>query len=261
MGLLLCVMSLLGADLFQDTFAEGNGAYQQGVYGDAVAAYERLVDSGVVDSAVFYNLGNSYFQAGDLGGAVANYERALQVAPGHILASENLGLVLKATERNLAKPGGRAWEETFLFWDDGLSKAMVWRLCILCWFLCWGCLIMRSWRGLAYGRSLAVILGIVAMFMGLSVYAKTWPAVYAVARDEAVAVRFGKDTRQAIRFELFAGDRVLIDGEDGDWLRVMTVDKERGWVEASSMVVVGPPYSGFSDVVVDEAGREKDGIE
>lgn len=247
-GLLISMMSLLGADLFQDTFNSANTHYQNQDYAAAIQDYERLIASGVVAEEVFYNLGNAFHHAGDPGAAIANYERVLHLNPNHLLARENLGLVLKTTERNLAKPGGRPWEETLLFWDDGLHLNTVFYATIIFWLLSWLCLMMRHWRGLPYGRGLASVLGIVALLCLLSTYAKIYPTQYAVAQDETVPVRYGTDLSQAVRFELHAGDRVLIDGQEADWLRIVTVDEERGWVPKDAMALAGPPYGSMDNV-------------
>src|SRR4051812_44427531 len=50
-------------------FDNANRLYEQGKFGDAAAAFEKLVQSGHVSEAIYYNWGNALFKAGNLGRA------------------------------------------------------------------------------------------------------------------------------------------------------------------------------------------------
>ena len=74
-------------------FNEGNAAYRQGRYEDAIAAYNKVLAGGVRSSAVYYNLGNSYYRTGKLGFAILNYERSLRLDPANDDTRHNLRFV------------------------------------------------------------------------------------------------------------------------------------------------------------------------
>ena len=69
-----------------------NDLYEGGQYLQAAQAYQQLVDLGVVDSALFYNLGNAHFKQGDYGQAIVNHRRAQQLAPRDPDVAANLAL-------------------------------------------------------------------------------------------------------------------------------------------------------------------------
>ena len=76
------ITMLIAASAFDETFDRATDAYHAGDYPSAVVSLEQLVDQGVVEAPVFFNLGNAYYRQGMLAPAIANYERALQVEPG-----------------------------------------------------------------------------------------------------------------------------------------------------------------------------------
>lgn len=80
------------ADLAAD-FQEANTLYEQGDYPAAIDAYGALVDEGVENADLYYNLGNAYYKTNDLGRAVLYYERSLRRRPRNADTRDNLELV------------------------------------------------------------------------------------------------------------------------------------------------------------------------
>jgi len=234
---------MLGADAYEANFLRGSAAYEAGDYPAAIHAYQQLVDSNVVDPVVFYNLGNAYFRNGDLGRAIANYERALQLEPGMDAAKHNLANALRLTERSLARPRPPEWQQALFFWHDGLAPGTVRRAALGLWVLFWAMLALRLWRPLPYLRLGAGGVLALAMLFGASSWIKASPTPLAVAVADTVPVRFGTSEAETVRFELHAGDRVLVDRIEDAWMRVTTAGGERGWARAEDLELVGPPYS------------------
>ena len=67
-----------------------NQNYEEGKYTEAAEIYETMVNAGVVDDTVYFNLGNSYYKQGDLGRAILNYRRAQVLDPRDSAIAENL---------------------------------------------------------------------------------------------------------------------------------------------------------------------------
>jgi tetratricopeptide (TPR) repeat protein len=64
-----------------DGFDAANKLYEEGKFSEAAAAYGKLVQSGTVSSAVYFNLGNAFFKSGQLGEALAAYRDAEWISP------------------------------------------------------------------------------------------------------------------------------------------------------------------------------------
>ena len=94
------IATLLGCLLFalfaqaqpQETFVAANKNYQDGLFAEAAAQYQKLVDDGFASSILFYNLANAQYRLGEIGPAIYNYNRALKADPKNTEASHNLEL-------------------------------------------------------------------------------------------------------------------------------------------------------------------------
>ncbi|MCP4641049.1 MAG: tetratricopeptide repeat protein [bacterium] len=239
---------LISGTAFNQTFDRATEAYSEKDYGLAVETLERLVEEGVEDPALFYNLGNAYYRMDRLGPAIANYERVLRLSPGFESAEHNLVQCYMKTSRRLERPLPPDWEQSLLFWHYHLSRGTTLAAAILCWLACWGVLAIRqfTWRRAAgpprYLRRAALALALASVAFSGSAWVKAQPATLAVASDVTVPVHFGRDEGETVRFELFEGDRVTADSRSGDWVRVTTATGDRGWARASAFTFVGPPY-------------------
>lgn len=223
-------------------YTQANAAYTAQRYNEAVQQYEAIMAQGAADAPLFYNLGNAYFRQGQLAPAIANYERALQLDPRMREAEANLKYALAATSRNLARPLRDRWEESLLFWDDRLRPGEVRWLALACWAGAWAVLLWRAADRRRYQVSAAVLLFLAAGALTASLYAKSYPMPLAVAMQDDLEVRTGANPADTVRYTLKAGDRVRVETEDNGWLRVATVDGERGWAPADAFVQTGPPY-------------------
>lgn len=71
-------------------FAEGNKAYQEKNYDEAIKIYEALLRQNWESPDLEYNLGNAWYKKGSNGRAILHYERTLLQAPNHKEAQQNL---------------------------------------------------------------------------------------------------------------------------------------------------------------------------
>ncbi len=238
--------------VYDATFEQGNEAYQQGDYTQAIQSYEQLIYSGVAEPEVFYNLATAYYREGRVGAAVVNYERALYLQPEFGAARDNLGRVLRDTERNLPRPVTSSFMQNMV-WNSKLSSRSLLIVTSISWIAFWSLLFLRLWRPLPYLRLVAAVFLFVAVVNGTAAYGRVQPSPLAVAIEERVPARFGTSDSEQVRFELYEGDRVLIDRIEGDWIRVVTASGERGWVRFSQLLEVGPP---FRTLTADNRNRE-----
>lgn len=256
MTVLAIVCLIHGATVFNSAFDRANAAYLEDDFQAAINGYEQLVSDGVTDADLFYNLGNAYYRVGRLGPAIANYERALHLRPGFESAERNLAQCLGETQRQLSAPLPPPWQQALLFWHSGLTPKTSLVVALACWILVWALLAFRLKRQRPYLRRAAVISAVVAVMFGLSSWVKEHPPLLAVANDDNVPVRYGIGPDETLRFELFAGDRVLVERRADGWVRVATAGGERGWVEEDELTLVGPPYQRPPDASADrEEGR------
>ena len=96
--LLLAVSPALAEDP-SALFDAGNKLYEQGKYGEAAAAYLRLLERGDRSAAVYFNLGNACFKSGQIGRAILAYREAARVTPRDPDLRANLQFARKSGSR------------------------------------------------------------------------------------------------------------------------------------------------------------------
>jgi tetratricopeptide (TPR) repeat protein len=92
-GLLLCLTTAQAQD---ESFQKAQAAYDDGRYAEAVLLYERLIDSGIDNPEVHYNLANACFKDSDLPKAVSHYRTAWYNLPRDPDIKANLHFALNA---------------------------------------------------------------------------------------------------------------------------------------------------------------------
>jgi tetratricopeptide (TPR) repeat protein len=74
----------------RETFERANQLYLAGNYTAATSLYEQLVDKGVTNPDLFFNLANTYSQTGSSEQAAEYYARAAELAPRDALIVSHL---------------------------------------------------------------------------------------------------------------------------------------------------------------------------
>ena len=80
----------------KQSFYQANSDYKEGKYGVAIENYVKIINSGLENGNLYYNLGNSYFKEGKLGKAIFSYEKAKFFIPNDSDLKSNYDYVLSA---------------------------------------------------------------------------------------------------------------------------------------------------------------------
>jgi tetratricopeptide (TPR) repeat protein len=233
----------------RELFEAANVSASRGDYETAISNYHRLVESGVRDPDVYFNLATAFAQAGDYPRAILNYERALERRPGDDQTEENLRTAEKTLEERRAESEGEATIQRSIsmsdaiyspFTEDALAVVLV-----ASNFVFFGCLAwiwaMRRRRGRLLGLAIGAgfVLGFCAL--GLGVKAGMFrDGVRAVAIGDRVILREGPDEDARIRGEARGGDRAEVLAFDRDFVKLRVVSGAEGWANAGSVGLVDP---------------------
>ncbi|MFP4190475.1 MAG: tetratricopeptide repeat protein [Candidatus Hydrogenedentota bacterium] len=224
------------------TFARGVEAYEDEDYAAAAQQFQLLVAEGVREAPVFYNLAHAFHQQGRLGPAIANYERALQHNPHFAQARRSLRHALAQTEQGLVPPEKPAWRQALLTAQSRLAPATTVWLAVGFWGLFWGAMAACIWRSTRWIKVVAALSLLFAALFAAMGWVRHQPARVAVASVESVPVRYGIGEVSEVRFELHEGDRVTVDRQEDEWIRIESVEGGRGWAPQYAFTLVGPPY-------------------
>ncbi|RME48000.1 MAG: tetratricopeptide repeat protein, partial [Deltaproteobacteria bacterium] len=230
----------------QDLFYEANKAYEAGDFEKAAEGYEKIIGQGYENGHVYFNLGNAYFRLGEIGRAIFAYRKAEAWIPRDADLRSNLKYAREMAKDELPPPERGRWLRRIFFWYDRSTTRELLYAAVLFNLLFWGLMIVRFFHrgeGLrwALGLSLAALL-LVLLSLGARVIAGR--SVEGVVIAEVATVRSGNGPNYTPRFELHAGAEFVVEGVEGDWVRIRLSNGGRGWVPHSAVALLDRPLPG-----------------
>jgi tetratricopeptide (TPR) repeat protein len=222
-------------------FQRANTAYFQGDYQGAARDYGLLIESGVDDPDVTYNLATAHARLGNYGQAIRYYERTLRLRPGDDDARAGLTKATDALGRATAEQEGEATLETRPSFTENLVRpfsenALAWLVLALD-ALAFGLLIafrfVRAEAGrLGLGVAIPIAFVLFALALGgLAIKSRVFAegeAAVVVGKDPVL--REGPDPRAAARSSVHEGERVEVLADDGQFVQVRFANGRAGWM-------------------------------
>lgn len=217
-------------------FDSANRLYEQGKFSDAASAYEKLVQSGSVSSALYFNLGNAYFKSGQLGHALAAYHRAEQLSPRDPEVRANLQFVRTQVQGPTLSPTGLQRRLASLSINEWATLTAV-----LFW-LSLSLLVLVQFRP-AWKQPLRNFLlssGVATLVVGACL-AVAWfngstPAAIVVARD--AVIHNGPLDEAPANLTVHDGAEMSVLDTKSDWLQVRLDGNRVGWLKREQVVLI-----------------------
>jgi tetratricopeptide (TPR) repeat protein len=240
--IVLAILSLRASDTeaqnheLEEGFFRANQAYKEGHYKEAAKGYEQLIQSGLRNGHIYYNLGNAYFRQNQVGRAILNYERARLLMPRDPDLNFNLRNARDQTQD--AIPESQSFMSMTFFWLDHLTLDEVF-LCfavlnVLFWTVVWIRLFFQ-WEWTYYlSITLLIFWAIAALCFGLKWY-QDRSDDRAVILQKEVRILAGPETADTVLFKLHEGTLVHCERSEDGWILVHLPDKKRGWVKAEAL--------------------------
>ncbi|QDV17123.1 Tetratricopeptide repeat protein [Gimesia panareensis] len=237
-------------------FKDANESYREGLslaktdvveakdlFLKAANKYQLLVDAGISNANLYFNLGNAYLQSDQLGRAIANYERALKLQPDNRQFQANLNaaetMVQTAdTPQELTGP-----DRNLLLKLENVNSILVKKVgpqaiilvLVLSSLTFWGLVI---WRTMGHHLSLwkfATLPGLLLMAALVSIYLQ---ADNTAQRGNAVVVEQhlqlhagdGEQFAEVAKLDSAEGHRVQTLAHRGSWTQIQTRRGQIGWV-------------------------------
>ena len=232
-------------DRAADLLADGNRLYEQGDYSGAASAYQHILDYGLRNEVVYYNLGNALFKLDRLGEAILAYERALRLDPGDREAAENLAYATSLTVDRAEREEPSFPVRAFLRLVNVTTVVEDAWLLLVAAYLLGGvgaaAILVRSRlarRALAYIG--VVLLAMTLWSGGALVYkdARIHGSRKGVVLAEKVDVLSGPSGENTSLFTVHEGLQVEIRNWREGWIQILLPNGLNGWVPASALGVV-----------------------
>lgn len=234
------VVAHAGAHESGEVFVNANAAYAAGEYGKAATLYRGLVERGIENGHLYYNLGNAYLRNGELGRAVAAYRRCQSLLPRDRDVVANLEFARKSARDAIEPPVPSPLARTLFFWHFAMSRHELLRATVLLNVLFFGLLsllLVRRRSELLRWSSFLVFLLLLACSGSILVHV-LYPVRVAVVVPQEVDVHSGVDSDSVVRFKLHAGTEVRVREERDGWVRIALPDGMQGWLESEHAEVV-----------------------
>ena len=224
------------------TKADGDQAYRDGDYQQAITLYEEVLTAGV-SADVYYNLGNAYYRMDDMAHAILNYERALLLSPGDADIRFNLQMARSHTSDKIAPET----EMFFVTWYRSLINLMSvdgWAyLSLVALALAIVLLLLYLFSRPLWLRKVGFFGGVFVLLFFLLGNLFGWQQKRAlVNRDGAVImssevlVKSTPADNGTDLFVLHAGTKVTVtDNTLPDWKEIRLPDGRKGWVFATDL--------------------------
>lgn len=222
-------------------FSKASLYYEATQYDEAIHQYRLLLQQGLESGPLFYNLGNCYLKKGQLGKALLNYERAKRLIPSDadLIANHQYA---RSFIKGSSSGDALAWHDKVFeglsgrFSPDGLtiSLSVIYTL-----FMLMLTIRIYSTRMRRYSSGVIVILFVLFILSSLSLYRKVSViGKEAIAMTDEVDVKLQPFEKAPLHFTLYEGTKVWILRTEGDWVKILTLNKKAGWVKASHIEVI-----------------------
>lgn len=197
--------------------------------------FQAVVDAGIENGQLYYNLGNTHLRLGEIGKAIADYRRALRLTPGDERLEANLRFARSLKRDHIAASGKRRLLQTMFFWHYSLPLRTRTIAAMIGYGLFW--LLLAAGRLSPRVRAGYPALLCLALWMALAVsVAVCLPSQSGstggvlVASD--VVVRKGNGEGYGPQFEqpLHEGVEFRVVELRGAWIRIELADGNQGWV-------------------------------
>ncbi len=226
-------------------FRQGNAAFQQGNYQQAIEFYQKILAAGYESGELYYNLGNAYFKTNQLGKARLFYERAQRLMPDDEALKENLLILQSRLIDKIEKP-----PRFFLsVWWESLLKAfslnvLAWLLIAFFWLTVLSLAFHLYWkkqRKQDRGRPLVLLSLVLLLFSGVLFADKAYRfenEKYGVILKPSVTV-FSEPRDQSTEiFVIHEGTKVMILRTSHEWFEIKLEDGKTGWVPQNTLEII-----------------------
>lgn len=232
------------AETPEEIFHRGNTAYERGDYAAAAEAYRTVIQYGVKDARVEYNLGNAAFKLSRLGEAILHYQRAYRMSPTDPDIAANLRLARSRCFDEVNEPETAAAVRAFRSLQDRIGPdRQAWAGLALFWGLA-GIVAWRTSR--PGGWSPAWGWTVAGLMAALCVVTASWYATVthlegaplAVVIESSVDVLAGPGENNASLFTVHEGLTVEVRSERENWVQVSLPNGLNGWVPRGAVGLV-----------------------
>lgn len=238
---ILFFTQMLSASEWDIYFKEGNKAYSDGKYEDAILQYSKILENNFESGELYFNLGNAYYKLNEIGKAIYYYEKAQKFLEGDEALNQNLSIAqLKIIDKIEPIPRLFIWD-----WIDNFIRI----LSIENWG--WISLLLFLLTAIVFSLYILFVKGIFFRFSWIFMIFFTIAIVIFVGRiylfesnefgiifEKKIAVVSEPNLGASEVFILHEGTKVKVNEKRADWYEISLADGKTGWCKANSIGII-----------------------
>ena len=213
------------------------------LYRQAASNFEALVESGVQNESIEFNLGNSYFRLKDLGRAILHFRRAALHAPGEPRVAANLAYAREKVEPQITATGEMQLVDRLMFWNRNVSRGARFWIATIASVVGW-CMLLSHLRwkkpALLWCGAASVLLGLAnatTVYVELHREQHT-PAAVVIAPNTVLRQGRGEGYEPTLKQSLGPGVELTLIDRRADWCEVRLVSGQAGWLPAAAIATI-----------------------
>ncbi len=239
---LLSLATTSRADRLEQLFEQANQAYEKEDYTTAIKSYSDIINYGVENSAVFFNLGNAYIKTRQVGQAILYYEKAHRLVPRDpdVLANLELAQLMTVDKVDMPVPGLTANLVNHFynyFSLNELAELTLFHFAGIMGLLCIIVLVRSNearrilWYFAGFGIALLLLFGL-TFYTKQNKQEKIAEAIVLTPKLDAYSQ---PGATGAISFTVHEGKKVLIRQSRDNWAEVELENGWQGWVQDTKL--------------------------
>ncbi len=229
-------------------FTEANRLFNQARSEDelrrAVENYRALLERGIKNGHIYYNLGCAHLRMLEIGPAILNLRRGLRHIPHYQRAMATLNYARRQVPDEFPREGEKKALQVLFFWHFRTSFEIRLWVALITHAIFWGFLTVRIFFRLPFHRTLLGALLVVSLATGASAAVEKLyhPGQDAVIVLPEVIVRSGNGDgfEPVFANPVHSGVEVQILETRGNWKQLEFPNGVRGWVLGSAVESVNP---------------------
>jgi len=233
----LASLAQSGTDYF---FEQGNQAYRDGNYKEAVDWYQKILSAGYESGRLYYNLGNCYYKMDQIGRAILYYEKSKKFLPNDSELEFNLELArLKIIDRIEMPPRFflfEWWDKIKNFYTISQLTNLVLILYIFTTIFLVAFLFLKADRLRKILFSTFIITLILTLFCGYLLFANIHQEKtnqFGIVLSPSVTVLSAPSEGATDVFVLHEGIKIGVEDQRDEWLKIVLPDGKSGWIKSS----------------------------
>ena len=220
-----------------DLFKKANLLYKEGKFEESIEHYRKLVDVGVVNGTLFFNLGNSHFRTGKIGYAILYYEKARKFIPRDRELNENLQFVQTFTQDRIEnrRPAFLlfllyGFLELFTFKEVGIFVSIIFSITLVCSIL------FLLNKQLVFFKNLSISLLVIFLFSFILLFLKfkMVNTKRGIVLVDSADVKSAPSDNATLEFIIHEGTEFQILESIKEWSKIKLKDGKTAWLASNT---------------------------